>query len=604
MRSLSFLLNIASHTYESICRLIQKFIILSMANTNTKLLDKFNKVLLMLKTNMISKKSKYDNKLLPLHNVIIQIICDYIDFEPKIMCQFLKLINKNNIRLNFKNYPLDIQDLRLILRNLHSKQKITGLNIYNFQQYYLRNVSNFAPIIVHNHNSMYMFIMGITMCLICMNKFEIYYTNNITYLPIIYWYLCTTISSAFGLICSIFYLILSKNCCEIKQKKNEYNYNTLKNLILKTLILSIYKIIYLKSFSNEPNINQKIENISHGLLDILLFFLTIVSEFLLIAICLFINTLIIHILCIIFDNMYDGSFINALYLAVKNIRDKSLINFNDLEYLRINFNNLEYLKLEGEIQDLTNLQDFVKIQHLDLSDSKRKIVNLKGIDKLIELKKLNVDSCQNLKWEDIINLEKCHKLKKISFRRALHILTLSGKINNSIIELNLDQSFLKTINLLESDTLRHLSLSDCQYLKYIKELKGLINLESIDLSYCEKLKNINALVDCKLLSYINICGCKNIIDISELKGLINLENINLSYCEKLKSIDALVDCKLLSFINISGCKNINDISELKSLKLKKLNVSFCYQFYDSLGIFKYHEDFPHDIVINFSLKAA
>ncbi len=500
---------------------------------------------LILARSQLNKNTKKED-ILPLNDELKQIICDYIlnnDFDPMEYVDFLKIINYTKKSIDLSYHPMKIQEIRLDLINIGSNHLITGLNISEIKNIGYDNLSYASQSFIYFGIPLYFILFHYSVL------YKIFYTNNHLEFILKYGFFCTSMS--YFIVFVIFFRMKNKNA-EILYLKKNLIHNIMFCIYLIPCIEIIIALLKLKVIN--PIVNEKMKyNNNNSLneeiyIDSIIWILNVLFLYLIACIVTFITLCGSLIVCLIGGTIDTGnncSLFSALYYSYKIICGKSLGRLYDVQYL----------KLSGYVEDLQVLRDCTSLKKLDLSGCRNNLRSTSGVDKIYDLRELIIDGCINLQLEDIMFLHKCHKLSKLSFKRSLNIPVLMGKLNDSLVELNLDYSIgLKKICGLKSNTLEYLSVRGCINLTTIKELQGLQNLQTIDMSYCSELININTLKDCHTLNEINLEACVSLTDIKNLASL-KLKKLNLNYCHKLKQLDTI-------------------ITDLENLR-EKIDINFC-----------------------------
>ena len=116
--------------------------------------------------------------------------------------------------------------------------------------------------------------------------------------------------------------------------------------------------------------------------------------------------------------------------------------------------------------------------------------------------------------------------------------------------------------LLNCQSLKSISFSNCKKLKDISLLGNLINLQMLNLCNCESLTDISSLSRLVNLRTINLSFCRSLTNISDLSGLVNLQTLNFKNCISIKDIQGLLKLVNLKNIYLSGCEWLADITSL------------------------------------------
>lgn len=218
--------------------------------------------------------------------------------------------------------------------------------------------------------------------------------------------------------------------------------------------------------------------------------------------------------------------------AATNLKKLNIENrkVNDFSFL-LKTTKLESLKLTN-VDNLTNLLNLINLQNLkNLSLNTIRFNDLDGIDKLLNLKFLDISNTTINDTTNIIKLGKLTKLKE---------LTLS----NSNID-NLDfLSYMPNLTYLDLSHCRNLKSSDFANLQYLTKLE---NFKALDTSF----NNASYLTKSPKLQHISIDDCLDLNDKNFLSIFINLKsftsNLDLSYIFKSLINFALDKLKLSGF---------------------------------------------------------
>ncbi len=115
------------------------------------------------------------------------------------------------------------------------------------------------------------------------------------------------------------------------------------------------------------------------------------------------------------------------------------------------------------------------------------------------------------------------------------------------------QRFLgdKTIIELEDDKIQELPETLCL----------LNDFTSLCISGCSNLKSIKRIGLCKNLKTLDINAIKHLDTLSGIEACTQLEELNLRY-NALKDVSVLAECVKLKKVNLSGCYNLQDLGAL------------------------------------------
>ena len=231
-----------------------------------------------------------------------------------------------------------------------------------------------------------------------------------------------------------------------------------------------------------------------------------------------------------------------------------------IKHLKISTSNLDFIKepefqdlkgisINGEIKDLSPLEQMEKLEYLELFNERKGRIDFMNLQTLKLLhcdfsnKYKNINSLKNLEYIYLIKYPESDLKKFSSFHK------------------------LRKLDLL---------FSNCESLIGIESLN---NLEKITLDGCKKLTSLKGLKENKSLTELIVVDCKNLNDFSSAKNLNNkclvlvdgnrLENLSHSMYDNIES--------LITELNTIGTeKEIIDAikKELENLKENKTELNW------------------------------
>lgn len=224
---------------------------------------------------------------------------------------------------------------------------------------------------------------------------------------------------------------------------------------------------------------------------------------------------------------------NDLWGVTKFTLPDAATSLEDLKYLT----NLEELTIKGrQLPDLNFLEDFPKLQVLDLSGSRFPSNSLYAVGKLAELRRLNLSNCGLSTLAGLQTLENMTHLylSDNTLRNLDPIAAMYG-----LVEVDLD----------------HNAVVD------LKAFSGLVNLETLDLAY-NSVEQLQPLSNCVRLTVLDLSH-NSIQELSALNNLNLLRELNLD-TNKLEDVSILADNTALVKLNLSS-NEISDITMLAGL---------------------------------------
>ena len=247
-----------------------------------------------------------------------------------------------------------------------------------------------------------------------------------------------------------------------------------------------------------------------------------------------------------------------------------------------------FMESDSTGQDLMNLQRFLPLEWLDLSECEALVAfdffgllpeltrlafgdlpsldDLTPLGKLTNLTELNLFGNTSLKnlspLAGLTNLTEldlngCVLVKDLSPLEGLTDLNTLNLQGCSMVE---DLSPLEGLN-----ALTNLVLSQCSLAKDLSSLRRLKNLQWLHLSGLTKLEKLDALADLSNLEQLDLDGCSSLVDVSTLGTLSSLHRLDLSSCSSLSDLSPLSGMESLQTLNLSGCSALTDFSPLRSL---------------------------------------
>lgn len=244
----------------------------------------------------------------------------------------------------------------------------------------------------------------------------------------------------------------------------------------------------------------------------------------------------------------------------------------------------------GVLESIFELKNVTELKIERSSDNNAK---LDGIEKLTQLKRLEVSSYDTIDAAPIAKLssveelyimaDKVNDLDKISSMKSVNRLTLHSMETA-------DLKFLSEMNGLEELYLYYVNSSFNSTLSKLTKLKTLSIIDVIgpvnykELYKMKSLEHLNILgIDfdaegissLKKLNYLNLSLC-SYYDLSELKKCTSLKNLIIYNCETpefdAKDIEGMTWLEYLGF----NCSEISNYKSLTTLKgLQKMNLFFC-----------------------------
>ncbi|XP_035838375.1 putative disease resistance protein At3g14460 [Helianthus annuus] len=225
-----------------------------------------------------------------------------------------------------------------------------------------------------------------------------------------------------------------------------------------------------------------------------------------------------------------------------------IVNFGAVEELCIQWcDEIRYLwESDAEASKvLVNLKELKVWECKNLVSLGEKVEDEDNIGSnliLSSLRMLYIDSCESMERlccpnsiESLV-IERCGSVRDVSFPRA----TTTGGGGQS---------------------LKSLTIHDCENLKSINQLSNSTHLTSLSITYCENMELFSDLHQLSNLTSLRIQGCKSIETFSDLE-LSKLTRLEIAGCESIESFPNL-HLPNLTELEIEGCKNMKAFGDLQ-----------------------------------------
>ncbi|KAL3740403.1 hypothetical protein ACJRO7_021652 [Eucalyptus globulus] len=229
---------------------------------------------------------------------------------------------------------------------------------------------------------------------------------------------------------------------------------------------------------------------------------------------------------------------------------------------------------------MLDVSQFVHLRTLDLCNIP-KLLEVRGLDKLMYLESLTIESRNSIKRLD---LQKFWCLKKLNVDGSDKFFTNS---NNTLTEIQgLDRSeFLERLDICycvligrldlpKSGRLKELEASSCENLAEIEGLDRSKYLESLEIYWCTSIGRLD-LPKFGMLKKLVAWDCKKLAKIQGLDSLEYLESLDISRCTSIGRLD-LPKSGSMKRVNVGWCKKLAEIHGLDRLEsLEILEISWC-----------------------------
>lgn len=240
---------------------------------------------------------------------------------------------------------------------------------------------------------------------------------------------------------------------------------------------------------------------------------------------------------------------------------KEIYDFFWLENLNFTYNSIT--KIEG-------LDNLINISKLYLNSNQ--ITKIEGLDNLTNISILYLNSNQITKIEGLDNLINISELALYS-NQITKIEGLDNLINISILYLSHNQiTKIEDLNQLVNISILDLSHN---HITKIEDLDQLVNISELDLSlnYITKIEGLNNLTNVLKLTLFDL----QITKIEGLNTLINISSLNLrsNRINKIENLDELINISklYLSRNNIKKIEGLNNLKKLTELDISNNNIN-------------------------------
>ncbi|XP_039167651.1 putative adenylate cyclase regulatory protein [Eucalyptus grandis] len=228
---------------------------------------------------------------------------------------------------------------------------------------------------------------------------------------------------------------------------------------------------------------------------------------------------------------------------------------------------------------MLDVSQFVHLRTLDVRNSS-KLLEVRGLDKLMYLESLTIESRNSIKRLD---LPKFGCLKKLNVDESDEFLDeyntlaeIQGLDRSEFLE-RLDIEYCVSIGRLDLPKFGMLKKLEARHCKKLAEIQGLDSLEyleSLDISRCTSIGRLD-LPKSGSMKRVNVGWCKKLAEIHGLDRLESLEILEISWCTSIERL-LLPKSGSPKRLEARDCKNLVEIRGLDSLEfLEKLNIIGC-----------------------------
>ncbi|XP_048134065.1 disease resistance protein L6-like [Rhodamnia argentea] len=261
---------------------------------------------------------------------------------------------------------------------------------------------------------------------------------------------------------------------------------------------------------------------------------------------------------------------------------KGICNISSLQ--RLNFGSC------GNLQSLPVLPSSLTFLHVTCRSRR-----LSSLSNLTHLKEVRIHLCEFLEciWEqpstqlEILAISSCNLMKTLDVLQFNHLRTLSVRYCKNILEIRgLDEllyleSFeitgcpsIKRLDLPKSKSLKKLIVEYCKNLVEIQGLDTLESLEEIDISECASIERLD-LSKSKGLMIFHAIDCERLVEIQGLNTLESLKEIDICECTSIERLN-LSKSNGLKIFKAIYCKSLVEIQGLDTLEsLEEIDISEC-----------------------------
>ncbi|CAN1730830.1 Disease resistance protein L6 [Linum perenne] len=190
------------------------------------------------------------------------------------------------------------------------------------------------------------------------------------------------------------------------------------------------------------------------------------------------------------------------------------------------------------IHEIPGLGDLKLLATLDIVSSSN-LGNLDGLENLVLLEELIVETCDRLKTlPSLASLTKLHKLqiKSSSLKQFPHLSSMKNLRELAIIYC---VDLVKVAGLDTLESLEVLDMKGCKSISKLPDLSGLVKLKEINFSGCTLLTEVKGLGRLESLEVICMNFCESIQELPNLSGMKSLRTLDVWKCRRLKEVNGL-----------------------------------------------------------------
>ncbi|CAN1730846.1 Disease resistance protein L6 [Linum perenne] len=270
----------------------------------------------------------------------------------------------------------------------------------------------------------------------------------------------------------------------------------------------------------------------------------------------------------------SSSYIPALPSSLKTLDLSLSRDLHTLPSLS-NLTTLTVLRLHCVgIHEIPGLGDLKLLATLDIVSSSN-LGNLDGLENLVLLEELIVETCDRLKTlPSLASLTKLHKFPHLSSMKNLRELAIIYCVD-----------LVKVAGLDTLESLEVLDMKGCKSISKLPDLSGLVKLKEINFSGCTLLTEVKGLGRLESLEVICMNFCESIQELPNLSGMKSLRTLDVWKCRRLKEVNGLEAASKLKAVNLSSCRYLEQVPDLSNCRgLELLDFYGCQEMQGELDI--------------------